>query len=813
MHDNLHRQERAGARGTLCYLRVDSAGATSSDKKLLTLFASRALLALAAICLLPAALGQTALVSNLGQTAGTDASGSASRAQRFTTGSHPHGYVLDRIEIVTSDTEGDSFLLSVFTVDASGSPQTLVTTLAPPSSFAAGTLSFAAPAGTKLKTGTTYAAVIDSGGATLALGTTAADAEDAGAAAGWSLENAFDVSSGADSWAAQASGEALRIAVKASPAPESPQPPEGTQAVPQNWGLIPSDLVLGDTFRLLFATSGTRNARSTAIADYNTFAQNAAAGGHSEIQTYSTQFKAVGSTRSVDARDNTATTYTDADKGVRIYWLGGNKVADDYEDFYDGNWDDETGSTDESGSARDLSGSNEPFTGSRHDGTRMVHDYRDGSFWYSELGASDSYVQLGTPGDSDDGRSGPLSYGVPGNEGLNDIHFGNARPFYAPSPVFWVARVVRPGPNTLTSNVSRAGGTAAAGTERRSQAFTTGAHLGGYGLSSVEVLSEDTEGDSFSVSVYTTDASGHPENLVTTLAPPESSDAGTLAFASPAGIALDPGTTYAVVVEPAGGTLTLGTTAEDGEDAGGIAGWSIADAFHSSSSGGSWQADADSRALRIAIKGNSRPAFAESVATALSVPENSAPGTAIGGPLGATDADGHRLAYTLEGSGKEAFEIESASGQIRARDALDHEARSSYSVTVRASDGADSATIDVTIGVTDVSEPPLAPRAVRVRSSPRSPTSLTAQWRPSENAGKPDIESYDVQYREAGMDRWSDGPQDLAADARRATITGLTTGTEYEVSVRATNHEGDGEWSSPPGRGTPMAYTFVIVGG
>ena len=48
-------------------------------------------------------------------------------------------------------------------------------------------------------------------------------------------------------------------------------------------------------------------------------------------------FRVVGSTADVDARDNTATTGT----GVRIYWLYGNKVADNYDDFYDGTWDDE----------------------------------------------------------------------------------------------------------------------------------------------------------------------------------------------------------------------------------------------------------------------------------------------------------------------------------------------------------------------------------------------------------------------------------------------------------------------------------------
>ena len=86
--------------------------------------------------------------------------------------------------------------------------------------------------------------------------------------------------------------------------------------VPSNWGLIPSGLGAGDSFRLIFATSGKRNATATDIADYNSFVQTAAAAGHADIQQYSSWFRVVGSTADVDARDNTATTYTADDKGV-----------------------------------------------------------------------------------------------------------------------------------------------------------------------------------------------------------------------------------------------------------------------------------------------------------------------------------------------------------------------------------------------------------------------------------------------------------------------------------------------------------------
>ena len=101
----------------------------------------------------------------------------------------------------------------------------------------------------------------------------------------------------------------------------------------------------GQQFRLIFLTSTTRDASSSDIDVYNSFIQNRAAAGHEAIREYRNGFRVVGSTASVDARDNTVTTGT----GVRIYWLNGNKVADNYADFYDGGWDDEVAPRDESG--------------------------------------------------------------------------------------------------------------------------------------------------------------------------------------------------------------------------------------------------------------------------------------------------------------------------------------------------------------------------------------------------------------------------------------------------------------------------------
>ena len=54
------------------------------------------------------------------------------------------------------------------------------------------------------------------------------------------------------------------------------------------------------------------------------------------------------------------------------------------------------------------------------------------------------------------------------------------------------------------------------------------------------------------------------------------------------------------------------------------------------------------------------------------------------------------------------------------------------------------------------------------------------------------------------------GDLDRRADAGRwpglsATIAGLAENTEYEVQVRATNAEGTGDWSDPPGSGSTDA--------
>ena len=201
-------------------------------------------------------------------------------------------------------------------------------------------------------------------------------------------------------------------------------------SVRPSWALTPSGLSDGDQFRLIFVTEDTRNATSSDIADYNTFVQEQAAAGHMDIQAYSSQFRVVGSTAAVDARDNTNTTGT----GVPIYWLNGAKVANNYADFYDGSWSNEANPKRPSGAGVTSTGIVPRYhTGSRDNGTEY---FTSGGTSYA-LGGGLS-------------RSGRLNFAT-GNPLSSDAvtNTVNQR-FYGLSPVF----TVKAGPSITDVSVT-----------------------------------------------------------------------------------------------------------------------------------------------------------------------------------------------------------------------------------------------------------------------------------------------------------------------------------------------------------------------
>ena len=196
------------------------------------------------------------------------------------------------------------------------------------------------------------------------------------------------------------------------------------------------------------------------------------------------------------------------------------------------------------------------------------------------------------------------------------------------------------------------------------------------------------------------------------------------------------------------------------------------------------------------------------------MPENTAANTNVGAAIpAATDADADTLTYTLEGTDASSFTFDAAARQIKTKASVtyDHEAKSSYSVTVKVSDGTASDTVTVTINVTDVAEPPAKPAAPSVSGA--STTSLSVSWSAPTNTGKPAITNYDLRYRAGTGGSWSNGPQNVTGTT--ATISSLTAGTSHQVQVRATNAEGDGPWSDA-GTGstntsTPAAPTGLGV--
>ena len=202
--------------------------------------------------------------------------------------------------------------------------------------------------------------------------------------------------------------------------------------VPVNWTLIPSGMKLGDEFRLLLVTEGTRQAGSTNINDYNTWVQTQVRSGLSAIRPYANDFRVLGSTNTVSARTNTGTT---GSGGVPIYWLNGERVVDDYDDFYDHSWDNENAKN-QHGADRLPTGGGviDVFTGTRNDG------------------GIDTRTPLGGNGTTKDHTSVGVLKGGSDRKPIrnNASRSTESRPFYALSPVFRVNGTITLGPGTVT---------------------------------------------------------------------------------------------------------------------------------------------------------------------------------------------------------------------------------------------------------------------------------------------------------------------------------------------------------------------------
>ncbi len=106
---------------------------------------------------------------------------------------------------------------------------------------------------------------------------------------------------------------------------------------------------------------------------------------------------------------------------------------------------------------------------------------------------------------------------------------------------------------------------------------------------------------------------------------------------------------------------------------------------------------------------NRAPAFTEGNTATRTVAENTTAGTNIGNAVAATDPNKDTVTYYLGGQDASVFDIDTKTGQLKTGTALDYETKAIYSVSVTASDGRLTATIIITVNVTDVEELPTVP--------------------------------------------------------------------------------------------------------
>ncbi len=97
---------------------------------------------------------------------------------------------------------------------------------------------------------------------------------------------------------------------------------------------LPTGLSNGDEYRLAFLTSLMRDGQARDIDVYDSFVQNVAASSP-DLAMLNLEWKALASTREVDARDNTESNPFKDGLGVPIYLLDGDLLAPNYALLWD----------------------------------------------------------------------------------------------------------------------------------------------------------------------------------------------------------------------------------------------------------------------------------------------------------------------------------------------------------------------------------------------------------------------------------------------------------------------------------------------
>ena len=184
-----------------------------------------------------------------------------------------------------------------------------------------------------------------------------------------------------------------------------------------------------------------------------------------------------------------------------------------------------------------------------------------------------------------------------------------------------------------------------------------------------------------------------------------------------------------------------------------------------------------------------------------SVAENTIAGEPVGAPVAATDEENDSLTYTLGGTDAASFGIDTTTGQIKTKDALDFEGGpTSYSVTVSVTDGLDAMgntespaveddSIDVTISVNDVNEKPVfvdgAPMTQTVAENTAADTNIGSAYTAT------DDDQDALTYSLGGADAGSFAIDDLTGQLKTKADLDYEVDSSYTVIVQVTDSRND----------------------
>ena len=265
----------------------------------------------------------------------------------------------------------------------------------------------------------------------------------------------------------------------------APQSTAETVEVPLDWALLPSGVGVGDTFRLLYVTGGETAATSRQGSVYDNFVRaeitgaQLKGGGVPELVPHAASFFGLVTTLGDPSQASTNGANRRAqfrpDTGAHpddpIYWVGGDKAADDKADFADGTWDSESPRhADGTAATVDTDGY---WTGGGEDGHRTNQTVCSvGTVNHNRNQAGEPNVHVGKLDGNDSSRFSPLGPIATQNPTCADAEPATEmRPIYALSTsVFEVTG----GAVEITPRATSAEGQAVAFTVTMSEAAPAG---------------------------------------------------------------------------------------------------------------------------------------------------------------------------------------------------------------------------------------------------------------------------------------------------------------------------------------------------